>query len=265
MKRFAFFSDLLFTFLSSTLLCLCLFRFLYLGFWFSLFLAALCGGLISSSVGAYLQDKRKNLLLKRSDEQEKQKFLLHLALLSDGAKTEFFRGALTKSARAKAPSTKDAHTQETSLKRFSLLRLHSDTQFYFLHFKLSPVTADDVAKYARLKTGKKKILLCGTIEEPARALCERLHIRVQTGEDVFVLLKNADALPKAYLGDDAPSGKRHRWQLWFSKRNSKRFLVSAGLILLLSTLTPFFYYYIVMSASLLLVAIFVRIFGKSET
>ena len=249
MKRFAFFSDLLFTFLASTLLALCLFRFLSVGFWLSLFLAALCGGLIMSSVGAYLQSKRKNLLLKRSDAQEKEKLLLHLALLSDSAKTEFFRKALSKNA---------------SFQRFSPLRLHNEQQFYFLNFKLSPVNADDVTNYARLKTSKEKILLCGNIEEPARALCQRLKINVKTGEEVYVALKTADALPKTYLGDSAPSGKKRRWKLWFSKHNSKRFLVSAALILLLSMLTPFFYYYVFMSVALLLVSIFVRIFGKSE-
>ena len=251
MKRFAFFSDLIFTFLVSALLSLCLFRLLAVGFWLSLFLAVLCGGLIMSSVGAYLQSKRKNLLLKRSDAQEKEKLLLHLALLSDGAKTEFFRTALSKDA-------------PVPLQRFSLLRLHTKQQFYFLHFQLSPVTADDVAKYARLKTGKEKILLCGNIEEPARALCQRLNIHLKTGEDVFVALKNADALPKSYLGDNAPNGKKRRFTLWFSKNNSRRFLISATLIFLVSLLTPFFYYYVFMSATLLLISIFVRIFGKSE-
>ena len=247
MKRFAFISDLLFTFLASALLALCGFRFLTVGFWPSLLLAIPCGGLVTASVGAFLQSKRKSLLLKRSDEQAKEKLLLHLALLSDGAKTEFFKNALP------AP-----------LQRFSLLRLHNEKQFYFLHFKLSPVTADDVAKYARLKTGKEKILLCGTIEPPAQTLCDRLHIQVKTGEEVYLTLKNADALPKAYLGDTAPDGKKHRLRLWFSKKNSKRFLIGAALIFLTSLLTPFFYYYVVTSTILLLLSIFVRIFGKSE-
>lgn len=249
MKRFAFISDLIFTFFASTLLALCLFRFLRVGFWASLFLASLCGGLIMASFGAYLQSKRKNLLLKRSDEQAKQKLLLHLALLSDGAKTEFFRLALSK---------------DMPLQRFSQLRLHNENQFYFLHFNLAPVTADDVAKYARLKTGKEKILLCGTIEEPARLLCQRLQIQVKTGEEVYVSLKEAEALPENYLGDAEPNRKKARLKLWFSKRNSKRFLLSATLILLVSLLTPFFYYYVIMSAMLLLIAVFVRIFGRSE-
>ncbi len=248
MKRFAFISDLIFTFFVATLLALCLFRFLDVGFWGALFLAVLCGGLIMASVGAYLHSKRKNLLLKRSDEQAKQKLLLHLALLSDSAKTEFFRSALSK---------------DTPLQRFALLRLQNKSQLYFLHFKLIPVNADDVSKYARLKTSREKILLCGSIEEPARALCQRLQIQVKTGEEVYVSLKNADALPKNYLGD-TPSAKKRRLTLWFSKRNSKRFLISAILILLVSALTPFFYYYVLMSVTLLLLAVFVRIFGKTE-
>ena len=249
MKRFAFISDLIFTFLVSTLLALCAFRFIDVGFWFALFLAALCGGLIMASVGAFLQSKRKNLLLKRSDEQTKEKLLLHLALLSDGSKTEYFRKVLS---------------QDTPLQRFSLLRLHGEERFYFLNFKLSPVNADDVAKYARLKTGKEKILLCGRIEEPALALCRQLQIQVKTGEDIYVWLKEQNALPQTYLGDAPSKGRKRRFKLWFSKRNSKRFLISATLILLVSMLTPFFYYYVLMSVTLLCVAVFVRIFGKSE-
>lgn len=200
-----------------------------------------------AAVGAYLQSKRKTLLLKRSDEQEKEKLLLHLALLSDSAKTEFFRAFLS---------------QSTPVQRFSLLRLHNERQFYFLHFKLSPVNADDVAKYARLKTGKEKILLCGTIEDPARALCERLHIQIKTGNEVYVLLKKSDTLPKNYLGDE-PKTKNKKWKLWFAKSNSKRFLISGTFILLLSFLTPYFYYYILCSLLLISTAVFVRVFGYS--
>jgi hypothetical protein len=115
-----------------------------------------------------------------------------------------------------------------------------------------------------LKTNKEKILLCGNIESPALALCQRLHIQVKTAEDVYVALKNAAALPQQYLGDPAPTHNKRHLKFWFSKRNSKRFLISAVLVFSLSLLTPFFYYYVATSIVLLLVSVFVRIFGKSE-
>lgn len=248
MKKLAFISDLIFTFFVSALLSLCLFRFIRMGTGLSLLLACVCGVLTTLSVGAFLLSRRKNLHLKKSDETKKQKLLLHLALLSDNAKTEFFRDLYSRSG---APA-----------KRFGTLRLHTDEEFYFLHFKLSPVAADDVAAYARLKTGKKKILLCSQIEPAARELCLRLDITVKTGDDVYVSVKEANALPEKFLGDEAPVKKRKvRLKLWFAKSNARRFLVSGGMILLVSLLTPYFYYYLVFGLILLLAAVFIRVFG----
>lgn len=250
MKKFAFISDLIFTFLVSSLLSLCLFRFLRMQPLPAFILGCLCGGLTTLSVGALLRSRRKNLYLKKSDETKKQKLLLHLALLSDNAKTEFFRDFFSR------------NEQSSPAKRFGSLRLHTEEEFYFLHFRFAPVTADDVAAYARLKTGKKKFLLCARIEPDASELCLRLDIAVKTGDDVYVLLKNADALPEQFLGDQAPAKKRKlRLRLWLAKSNARRFLLSGGLILLVSLLTPYFYYYLIFGACLLLAAVFIRVFG----
>lgn len=93
-------------------------------------------------------------------------------------------------------------------------------------------------------------------------LCDTLHIRVWTGKEVYNLIKEADALPKQYLGEPTPQNKRQiRLRLCFAKRNSRRFLVGGCLILLTSLLTPFPYYYLIFGSILLLVAILVRIFG----
>lgn len=248
MKKFAFISDILFTFFVSALFSLCLFRFLKMGVRLSLLLATLCGALSALSVCAALLAKRKNLHLKRSDETQKQKLMLHLALLSDAAVTDFFRKLL---------SSPDAETV-----RFGHLRLYSPTDFYFLHFRLTPVSPDDVAKISRLKTQKNKTLLCSQIEEQALALCARLGIAVKTADEVYLLVKNAHALPERYLGEENQAGKRkRRIRLWFAKGNSKRFLIGGALILLTSLITPYFYYYLLLGFLLLLAAVFVRIFG----
>ncbi len=246
MKKFAFYSDLVFTFFVGGLFSLILFRFLGVRLTLALILAAVCGALTTAAVGAIMLVKRKNIYLKKSDETQKHKLLLHLALLSDEQKTTLFSKVL--------------HREEEPINRFGRLRLFNKTEFYFLQFRPNPLSADEIPNLARLKTGKRKILLCAEIEETALQLCRRLDIEVRTGEWVYRLCKERNALPNAYLGDTASLPKQ-RIKLWFSKKNAKRFLVSGGLILLLSRLTPFYYYYLLLGSLLLLVSVFVRIFG----
>lgn len=247
MKKIAFFSDILFSFFVSFLFTLFFFRYLHVELLPALLLACLCGVLTAAAVGAILQIRRKNLYLKKSDETQKEKLLLHLALLSDEEKTKFLQRALT--------------TEESVASRFGRLRLFTKTEFYFLKFSLAPVCADEIANLSRLKTGKKKILLCSQIEETAFSLCNRLGIEVKTGAYVYKLLKERNLLPETYLGDEPSTRRKHRIKLWLSKSNAKRFLVGGALVLLLSRLTPFYYYYILLGCLLLFTAVFVRIFG----
>ncbi len=249
MKKIAFFSDILFTFFVSGIFTLFLFRYGGVSLFPALFLSALCGGLTACAVGAYLQSKRKNFFMRKADEEGKKKLLLHLALLSDEAKTEYLTAALS--------------TEEEPAKRFGKLRVFNKTQFFFLKFSLSPLAVDEIPNLARLKTGKKKVLLCAEIQEDALALCNRLDIDVKTGEWLYVKLKEKNALPDSYLGEVAPTKKGKRFKLWFSKKNAKRFLVSGALILLLSRLTPFYTYYLLLGCILLFTSVFVRIFGQA--
>ena len=247
MKKSAFFSDIFFSFFCSFLFSVCLFRYLKLPLFLSFALAILCGGLLAAAVAAYLQSKRNRLFLKKSDETKKEKLLLHLALLSDEKQTAFF---------------KDAIPSEEPLQRFGRLRLYTKCKFYFLHFRLTPVNADDVAKYARLKTGKEKILLCSSIEPNTLELCKKLNIQVKTGEEVYLLLKTNGKLPERFLGEEESATKqKRRLKLWLSKRNGKAFCISGAMLLFTSFLTPFPYYYLLFGGGLLLLSALVRIFG----
>lgn len=246
MKKTAFISDIIFTFFFAAFAALFLFRYLGIQLWLSVLLCALCGGLAAFIVGSILHLRRKTTFLKKSDETLKQKLLLHLALLSDREKTEFFRVGL----------------EDRPLKKFSPLKVYGEENFYFLHFKFTPVSADEVAAISRLKTDKQKVLLCAEIEESAGRLCQRLNVQVWTGADVYERLKRNERLPQTYLGaENADAKTDRRKRLWFSKRNAKRFLASAALILFSSFLTPFTYYYLAFAGILLLSALFVRIFG----
>ena len=246
MKRTAFISDVIFAFLTAAILTLCLFRFIKIPLWSALPLSILCGALSAAAFGAYLQSKRKTYFLKKSDEAQKERLLTHLACLSDEAKTKFFLERLS----------------DAPLKRFGRLRLYTPDAFYFLRFSFAPVTSDELIACTRLKTGKQKILLCSKIEESAYALAEKFHIEVFTGEKVYTLLKERNALPEQYATEEnKQETRKRRFQLCCSKRNAKHFLSAALLCLLTSILSPFPFYYFLCGGIMLLAALFIRIFG----
>ena len=246
MKRTAFISDIIFTFLTASILTLCLFRFSGVSLWIAIALAIVCGVLTSAAIGAYLQSKRKTYFLKKSDEAQKERLLMHLACLSDEGKTKFFMERLT----------------DKPLKRFGRLRLYTPDTFYFLRFSFAPVTSDELLPCSRLKTGKQKILLCSKIEDSAYALAEKFHIEVFTGEKVYTLLKERDALPERYSTEESKQQvRKRRLQLCCAKSNAKHFLTAALLCLITSILSPFPYYYFLCGGILLLIAVLIRIFG----
>ena len=250
MKKSAFYSDVLFTFSLTAIFTLCFFRYLKISVTPAFILAVVCGILSATANGAWLQSKRKNLLLKKSDETKKQKLLLHLALLSDGKKTDFFQAHFAKSGE---------------VKRFSALRLVTPTAFYFLFFRFKAVTADEVSAVFRFKSNKQKIILCNEADDSAVRLCLRLGVTLLDGTSVYETLKRAQSLPESYLGEEAAQDKRQRRRrLCFAKNNSKRFLISGALVLLSSLFTPFPYYYFIFGSALLLVAIVIRIFGQPK-
>ena len=247
MKRSAFISDIIFAFFVGFLCTLFLFRYVGIRLIPALLLSALCGVLTACAIFTLLQSKRKTLFLKRSDEAQKEKLLFHLACLSDEEKTNFFLQKLS---------------PETPLKRFNRLRLISEEQFYLLHFTFTPVTADEVAAFSRLKTNREKVLLCSTIEDSAYALAEKLNIRALTGNEVYALLKDNDGLPQTYVGVETSEAKRkRRFALWFSRKNAKPFLTAAALTLFTALISPFPYYYLIFGGILLIISVAIRIFG----
>lgn len=247
MKKSAFISDLIFTFLSAALFTLCLFRYLKISFFAALILALLCGALASLSVGAFLQSKRRTYFLKKSDESQKEKLLRHLLFLSDEGKTKFFMERLS--------------TPDCPAKRFGLLRIYTQNALYNLRFSFTPVNADEVLRFSRVNTKKQKILLCNGIDPTAQSLAQNLHIQVLTGAEVYAFLKEGDALPQVFLGEEVEPKRRRRLRLWFSKANARHFLLAAILTLVSALVSPFPYYYILFGGILLLFALCVRIFG----
>jgi hypothetical protein len=191
-----------------------------------------------------LNAKRQNAFLKRSDEAKKQKLLLHLALLSDEAKTQLFERIL-------------------HAKRQGKLRLQTSESYCFLRFSFAPVTADQIASLARFKTAQPKTVFCAEMEESAKNLCKRLGVETCVGDRVYALFKKENALPERFLGEETPEDRKRRiMRVCFAKSNAKRFLLSATFLFLGSLFTPFPTYYLLFAFALLVVALIIRILGK---
>lgn len=250
MKKTAFISDIIFTFLTCGLCTLCLFRYLRVSLPVSFLLSVVCGALAACSLFAFLQCKRKMVFLKKSDEAKKEKLLTHLALLSEEQKTNFFQQVLS---------------QDAPIRRFGKSRLYSDTQFFQIRCGFSAVTAEDVAAFSRLKNSKEKILLCCHIQEEALSLANRLHIIVWNADQIFELIKTRNAFPEHFLGEENNENHRQRkLHICFSKKNGKRFFTSGAMLTILSLFTPFSTYYLLWGGLLLLLALFIRIFGYEK-
>lgn len=259
MKKFAFISDLIFTFCVSFLFTACFFRFLRLPLFLALLLSAVCGALTACAVGALLYNRRKKGLMKKKDAETKDKLLVHLSLLSKEKLTNFFLEYFQKQHLQNQNA--DPSTEKPTPQRHANLQITVGDIRYFLRFRFAPVTADDVTELFRVKTKQTKVLLCGNIDAQAKALCEKLEIQTRTGDEIYTVLKQADALPQAYLGEKEKTKRKFHPKLWFSKTNARRFLTSGAMILLIAYITPFFYYYLIFGSLLLIAAILIRVFG----
>lgn len=247
MKKSAFISDLIFTFLSASLFTLCLFRYLQITLFIAILLSVFCGGLATISIGAFMQSKRRTYFLKKSEEAQKEKLLRHLLFLSDEEKTKFFIQRLS--------------TEEFPAKKFGRLRIYTQDALYYLRFSFAPVSVDEVLRFSRINTKKQKILFCNDIEDAAKSIAQNLEMQVFTGERVYAFLKENDGLPQVFLGEKVKQKGKRKCKLWFSKANARRFLLAATLTLLTALVSPFPYYYILFGGILLLAALCIRILG----
>jgi len=244
MKRSALISDIIFSFIVAFFCTLFLFRHLQIRLFPAVILSSICGGLSACATAAWLQNKRKSVFLKRSDEAQKEKLLFHLACISNTEKTIFFLDRLS------------------ATKPLPPLRLHNEQTMYWLRFTFQPVHADEIVQLHRHKTDKEKVLLCNKIEDQAYALAQRFQIRVLTGNEVYAMLKERNALPEKYPHEETSENKRQRrLQLWFSRKNAKPFLTASVLTLTTALVSPFPRYYLIFGFAMLATSVAIRIWG----
>lgn len=259
MKKSAFISDIIFAFLVVFLPAVCLFRYWRFPLAASVALAALTGALASLLTYLFLRRKRERLCLKKQDEETRDKLLLHLALQGKEANLKYF-SEFFETHDAEGGESTPVNVRVNGRKDFS--RLETEEALFFPLFSVRPVDGDAVAAILRVKSEKRKYLLCAELAAEAEKLCARFDIRAITGNEVYLILKKGAFLPEHYRGEETSAPKKKkRLRAWFAKSNSRRFLLGGTLILLTSLITPFPLYYILLGSALVLSAVFVRIFG----
>ena len=234
MRKSAFYSDVLFSFLLGFFPALFYFRFLRLHLVLSLILAFVLGLATATLFILFSKKRQKKLFLKKSEETEQENFICYLSLLSNEKQRDFFKeiGQYLNSERTPCPL-----------------------------FKFRALTRDDIAEwYSSYTEQTAPVLLCSRLEEDSSTLLKRLNIPAMEGVEIYRILKENNRLPTERFLENKPQ-KKHFKKLCFAKSNSKRFLSGGVLILFSALFIPYPIYYIICGICLLLTALFVRIFG----
>ncbi len=245
MKKWVFISDLLFAFLAAFLPIVCLLRYFGLNLLLSIVAAALFGVGVAALVGFFKRKKHAKLLLQRGEEREKDLLIKHLALLSSKDSLSLL---YPDSPVGQTDGIAYAKTEELT----------------FAIFLWRTLTEEDVLPVIRicLKEGKRGKLVCNDLTPSASALLAQFSLTYEVGEEVYAKLKEVGRLPENYLSEPYFVKKKKRLtRIWFSKKNSRRFLTGAILLFLSSFLVPFPYYYIVFGCLMTVAAVLIRVLG----
>ena len=132
---------------------------------------------------------------------------------------------------------------------------------YFLLFRLEKVTADEL-RPAVVAAGRQKFALGGAFTAEAEKLAAAFGVELWDAEKVYALVQEAGAMPDPLFAPP-PAPKR---KLAFRLRRAawRGYAFSGGFLLLFSLWAIFPIYYLVSGGLLLLAAVLVRLFGKSE-
>lgn len=255
MKKTAIFSDVVFLFAVISLPTLCLMRY----YRYSLFVSAVVAVLLALAICAlflaFIHRKTGKLTLKKREEEEKNSLLFNLAMLGKKPLADLVLRVYEK---------KD---ERACLKKYGSTYAVSYEDFVcFPVFSVEDVSVEELEKICRIKTAKRKAILCNSLSDRAQALASKLSLFVLSGVEVYTLFKESGVSPVALFEknpDDLKPRKKLKKALF--RRNSRRFLACGAILLIASLLTPYSTYYILFGGGLTIAALLLRLFGLEET
>lgn len=194
-----------------------------------------------------LHTKHRKRQLGKKETEEKNAFMLHLAL----ERPERVR-ALLLSAFGK--DGKDAHCEKDELCIDGVTVVSS--------FTMQPVSADEVAQLIRLYGEEPFSIVCNALSPESAALLSSFGKKAILGDEVYALCKRTDCIPEKLICGEIPHRTvKTKLTRAFSKKNARPFFVSGLVLLCMSLFTLFPLYYLITGSVLLISAVAVRAFG----
>ncbi len=224
--NFALVSDVIFFTLCAFILCFTGVRFYTKNALTALIVAvgtaAGCGILVFT----LLLSKRKKRLILSLGENEKKSLSLHLSVCGEEYLLNLFENALEGTyVRGK--------------------RLQDNENVYFFNFKMSPLSADDIAEIIRVNIKKAKHIYCSDVSPAALSLAEDFSINVVTVAEIYALLKDKNLLPEKYaLGNVKKPNVFKRIKKRFNRKLCPPLFFSGLTLLFFSFFTFYPAYYV---------------------
>lgn len=240
--NFTVVSDSVFTFLCVWLTALCIFRYYSFSLPLSIFLGALFAA--AAAVAAYLilYSVRSKKILKKRDEEEKAKLMLHLALSDE----EYILNLLSALFKDKFRKTSSS--------------LINGSERIVPLFFMQPVSADKIAETVKKYQRDKITVYCNDMSSEAKKLCSRLHVNAIYSSDVYLSLKSASLLPEKYICEEnAKRTLKDKLKEWFSSANCKPFFVCGSGLLVLSLFAVFPVYYLISGSVLVITSLALKL------
>lgn len=259
MRKSAYFSDLAFAFFASFLPALCFLRFQTLPLLWATLVSVLFSIGVCLVVGAFFRKKYTKQRLKLAERREAEMLELHLALLTKEQQTDFFLERLP----CLLDGFETMNDPPKKVKYAGHVLIECEKQVVHCRFAAAPLSADAALPILSYPTEKESVLVCNALDQNAKNLVAKFPLKVIEGQEVYLRLKEKEALPKHYRSEAAfEKKKKRRFQLWLQKRNANPFLAGGALTLVSSLVSPFPYYYLIMGVSMVFLSAIVRIFGK---
>lgn len=214
-------------------------------------LSLLCATLIALAVGGIcallLFSRGKKRYLDKTQKENKEKLMLHLALERDERIKKLLEHAY-------ALDGKQAEAGEDAVK--------VDGENIVPLFRMQPLTADAVAAILRKFGEEPFVLACNELTPEAEKLLLSFGRTAVTGDAVFDLFERTGATPEKLICGEIPRVKgRAKLRRAFSKKNARPFFTGGILLLFMSLFTVFPIYYLISGCILLSSAVCVRILG----
>ncbi len=138
---------------------------------------------------------------------------------------------------------------------------------HFFLFSENAVSKTDIVRaYNRLHNGQKAFIWSETFSKEVRDFADRFSgkILLKTGRSAYNLLKSTDNLPKITLPKVKARIKANALENLLDKKQAKRYAIFGIVFLIMSYFLPIKTYYIISGCIFLIMAIIVRLFGKTK-